>query len=74
MQKGDFADLHAVREVWPHADLVRAKGGVPVIIFNVGGNKYRLIVSVNWKYKTVFVKRVMTHAEYDEWGKGGRPL
>lgn len=74
MQKGDFADLCAVREVWSHADLVKIKGDVPVVIFNIGGNKYRLVVSISWMYKTVFVKRVMTHAEYDSWNKGGRPL
>lgn len=74
MQKGDFTSLNEMRAEWPHADLVRAKDGVPVIVFNVGGNNYRLLANVNWTYKTVYVKRIMTHAEYDAWNKRGRPL
>ena len=73
-RKGDFADLHAVREVWPHADLVRVKNDVQVLVFNIGGNKYRLVVAVSWLYKTVHIKKIMTHAEYDVWNKGERSI
>ncbi len=36
------------------------------IIFNIGGNKYRLIVHVAYTYKRVLVKFVGTHADYDK--------
>lgn len=74
MQKGDFANFNELQAVWPHADLVRASGNTPVIIFNVGGNKYRLVVNINWTHKGVYIKRIMTHAEYDVWNKEGRPV
>jgi mRNA interferase HigB len=35
------------------------------LIFNVAGNKYRLIVHVAYAYKRVLIKFVGTHAEYD---------
>jgi mRNA interferase HigB len=35
-------------------------------VFNVGGNKYRLVVHVRYDLGIVFIKRVLTHAEYDE--------
>lgn len=72
-QKGDFANFNELQAVWPHADLVRAAGNIPVIIFNVGGNKYRLVVNINWTHKGVYIKRILTHAEYDVWNKEGRP-
>ncbi|MCB0190076.1 MAG: type II toxin-antitoxin system HigB family toxin [Caldilineaceae bacterium] len=43
--------------------------GNKVIVFNVGGNKVRLIAAVHFNTKTVYVLRVLTHSEYDrqEW-------
>jgi len=35
------------------------------LIFDVGGNRYRLIVHVSYTYKRILVKFVGTHAEYD---------
>ncbi len=35
------------------------------VIFNVAGNKYRLIVHVSYEYRRVLVKFIGTHAEYD---------
>ena len=34
-------------------------------IFNVGGNKYRLIALVDYETQTIYIKQVLTHAEYD---------
>ncbi len=53
-----------LREVFPSADQV---GNLTV--FNIGGNKYRLIVLVDYIYQKVFIRHVLTHAEYDkeEW-------
>jgi mRNA interferase HigB len=34
-------------------------------IFNIGGNKYRLVVAVNYVYKVVYIRFVGTHAQYD---------
>jgi mRNA interferase HigB len=35
------------------------------IIFNIGGNKYRLVVHVNYDFRIVYIKFVGTHREYD---------
>jgi len=37
-----------------------------IVIFNIKGNSYRLVVKVAYKTKTVFIKWIGTHAEYSK--------
>lgn len=39
-------------------------------IFDIGGNKYRLVTFVRYTSQTIFIKHIFTHAEYDKWSKG----
>ena len=55
-----------VRQTFGSADEVRVKSGKTVIVFNIGGNNYRLICAVHYDRKKVFVLRFMTNAEYDK--------
>ena len=54
---GCFAD---VREVYPHADQVGR-----CTVFNIAGNKFRLVVVTHFDRGKVYVRHVMTHEEYD---------
>jgi mRNA interferase HigB len=35
-------------------------------VFNIGGNKYRLIAAIAFSVQTLWVKAVLTHGEYDQ--------
>ena len=37
------------------------------VVFNLKGNKYRLLVKIGYKSKTISVKKAGTHAEYSKW-------
>lgn len=60
---GNFAD---VRRDYASADAVAG-----FVVFNIGGNKYRLVVRIVYKTGKIYVHRVMTHKEYDrgDWKK-----
>jgi mRNA interferase HigB len=49
-----------MKRVYPNADLVGRR-----TIFNIAGNKYRMIARVNYETQRVFVLYLLTHAEYD---------
>lgn len=55
-----------VRKTYPHADAVKAASGRTLTVFNVGGNKYRLITGVDYPTQVANVWRVLTHPEYDD--------
>lgn len=57
-----------VRRTFPSADLVTVSSGRTVVIFNIGGNKYRLITAIHYNTRKVFVLRFLTHVEYDSQG------
>lgn len=41
------------------------------VVFDIGGNKYRLVVKIEYKWGKVFIRHVVTHKEYDRMTKAG---
>jgi mRNA interferase HigB len=57
-----FADL---RKTFNHADVATTHQGHPVVIFDVGGNKYRVIAAKHYDRGICYVLRVLTHKQHD---------
>ena len=55
-----FASFNEVRRTFPSADLV---GGL--IVFNIRGNRYRLVARFVYEKSRVYIRQVLTHAEYN---------
>lgn len=58
---GEFRTFNDLRNVFSSADLV---GNFTV--FNIGGNNFRLITYIDYSYQLIFIRAVLTHAEYDK--------
>jgi mRNA interferase HigB len=61
-----WRNLAEVRRQYPHADEVRVASGRPVTIFNIRGNRYRLIVAIHYNRGAIYLLRFLTHREYDK--------
>ena len=65
IEDADWKSLVEMRGMIPTADVTVASGR-RVVVFNIGGNKYRLIAAVHYNTQIVYAMRFMTHAEYDK--------
>ena len=62
VSKANWTDPAAVKADFSSASILK-EGRV---VFNIGGNKYRLVTHINYAYGIVFIKFVGTHAQYDK--------
>lgn len=60
MQRHDLASFETLWATFPTADKVG-----DFIVFNIGGNKYRLITAIHFNRRKVYIRHVLTHQDYD---------
>lgn len=78
IERNNFDSFTQLRATFPNADLVGTldsslKSGKPpnglsrkLTVFNIGGNKYRLIAAIHFNRHKVYIRHILTHAEYDK--------
>lgn len=64
IEKNSFAHIVALKITFGSADYSK-----PFTIFDIGGNKFRIIALISYAAETVFIKHVFTHPEYDAWNR-----
>lgn len=57
--KAHWKNLSETRLNYPHADLVGA-----CTVFNIAGNKYRLVTAIIYGIQRVYIRNVLTHSDY----------
>lgn len=62
----EWKSLQDARATYSHADGVETESGETLTVFNISGNKYRLIARIRYDYQLVNIRIVLTHAEYDK--------
>ena len=60
--KLDWKNPNEVKEMYRNASII----GKEKVVFNIAGNKYRLIVKINYYAKIIFIKFIGTHKQYDK--------
>jgi len=60
-KRATWRHLVDVRSDFPHADAVDI-----FTVFNIAGNKYRLIAVIKYRWQMVYIRHILTHEEYDE--------
>lgn len=56
-----IANFSELRAMFPGADQVDG-----LTVFNVGGNKVRLIAAIHYNIQRIYIRHVLTHSEYDK--------
>ena len=71
VKKADWKSIQDIRASYPSADSVTLDSENKVVVFNVCGNDFRLIVAIHYNRKIVYTLRFLTHSEYskDKWKK-----
>lgn len=59
--KTNWSSPNDIKNEYPKASILKANR----VVFNICGNKYRLIVHINYQRKWVFIRYIGTHNEYD---------
>jgi mRNA interferase HigB len=61
MESTDFGSFADMREVFSSVDKVG-----DLYVFNIAGNKYRLVAFLQFDRQLCYIKQVLTHTEYDK--------
>jgi mRNA interferase HigB len=59
-KRASWQDLAEVRKTFANTDAVDRW-----TIFDIKGNRYRLITEINYRFQRLYIRHVLTHAEYD---------
>lgn len=68
MRRKQYREHLEVQKDFPMVDFI----GPRKAVFNIGGNKYRLVVDMRYDLGRIYVRHVVTHPEYDRLMKKGK--
>lgn len=64
LRKGSFESPHELKQVFPSLDNFKYKDSMYVI--DIRGNNLRLMAIIRFEYSKIFVRHIVSHAEYDK--------
>jgi len=64
VSSASYTDFDNLRETFSSADYLS-----PYTVFNIAGNNFRIIAVIHYNRKKLYIRKVLTHREYDDWCK-----
>jgi mRNA interferase HigB len=61
ISKTSFSSFNELRKTFSDVDSVDN-----LTVFNIGGNKYRLIAAIHYNREILYIRHILTHSEYDK--------
>jgi mRNA interferase HigB len=62
VERADWSGPDDIKTQYPSASFLAGNR----VVFNIKGNKYRIVIAVNYEFFAVFIRFIGTHAEYDK--------
>jgi mRNA interferase HigB len=60
-KNADWKSFSDVRNTWRNSDVVG-----PFVVFDISHNRCRLIATIKYRWRMVYIRRTLSHAEYDQ--------
>ena len=60
-KNADWKNFAEVRNSWRNSDIVGR-----FVVFDIGHNRCRLIAVIKYQWRMVYIRRILSHAEYDQ--------
>lgn len=60
--RANWPNPHEIKTQYRNASIVQDGR----VVFNIAGNKYRLVVKINYPYRIVYIRFIGTHKQYDQ--------
>ena len=64
IKTGNYFNFNELKRTFNSADYVS-----PYVVFDVGGNNFRVISALHYDRQKLYIRDVFTHTEYDRWSK-----
>lgn len=61
VKRNNFESFSELRQIFPSIDKVNK-----LTVFNISGNKYRLIAAIHYNRRIIYIRNILTHKEYDK--------
>jgi mRNA interferase HigB len=66
VSKTNFVNPIDLQNIFPSIDVVKDSKNNNLTVFDIHGNKVRLIASIHYNRNKLYIRHILTHAEYDK--------